>query len=105
MNVTVDAPLLKVTLLNSGALKGRAAKLIVWAEAELKVMGAAKLQEEDVETFVHEPETVHELAAVEVTYAAALLMLTFPAAVTDDAFVRRTPAAPLTVSPPPIVSP
>jgi len=65
-------------------------------------MEAAKLHEADADAFVHEPETVHEHRPAEVTYPAALLMFTFPTTETVEALVRRTPPAPLTVSPPPI---
>jgi len=61
MNVPVDAPLLKVTLLNSGAFPGSAANVIVCADDALKATVAVPLDQlTDVELFVHEPITVHD---------------------------------------------
>lgn len=103
VNVTVDAPELKVTLPpNSCATP---AKVIVCEPAELKVIGAAKLHEADVDEFVQEPEAVQEPPAADTTNPAALFTATFPATDTVEAFVRRIPVAPLTVNPPPIVRP
>jgi len=97
---TVEAPELNVTLPpNSGV---RLPKVIVCEDDALNVIEAEKLHEADVDAFVHEPETVHEPRPAEVTYPAALLMFAFPTTETVEAFVRRMPAAPLTVSPPPI---
>jgi hypothetical protein len=83
---------------------GSPPNVIVWALAELKVMGAAKFQEADVDAFVQLPfVTVQDPPADEVMYPAALLIVTFPVSATADAFVLRIAAAPLSVSPPPMV--
>jgi len=66
VNVTVDAPLLNVMSLNSAAAPGSTAKVIVWEADALNVMGAAKLQDADVDAFVQDPETVHEPAPPDV---------------------------------------
>src|SRR5207249_11604297 len=56
VNVTVDAPLLKVALLNSDAFPGRDANVIVWGDDELKVTVADRTDQlADVELFAHEP--------------------------------------------------
>jgi hypothetical protein len=65
VNVTVDAPLLNATSLNSAALPGRTAKVMVREADELNVIGARKSQDADVEAFVQEPETVQEPAPAE----------------------------------------
>src|SRR2546430_2982148 len=99
---TFDAPELNVTLpLNSGV---RFPKVIVCEDDALNVIGAAKLHDAEVDELVHVPESVQVPAPVAVMYPEALFTLTFPATETVEAFVRRMPAAPLTVSPPPIVN-
>src|SRR5207247_10955650 len=61
VNVTVDAPLLKVALLNSDAFPGRDANVIVWGDDELKVTVAVPTDQlADVELFAHEPVTVQD---------------------------------------------
>jgi len=62
--VTVDAPELNVTFPPNSWV--RLAKVMVREAAELNVMGAAKLQEADVDEFVHDPDAVQEPAAVDV---------------------------------------
>jgi hypothetical protein len=97
---TVDAPALNVTFPpNSGVWL---AKVIVCEVDALNVIEARKLHDADVEAFVQDPEAVHTPGPVDVMYPAGLLTLTFPMTETVEAFVRRMPVAPLTVSPPPI---
>src|SRR5438552_141784 len=62
--VTVDAPELNVTFPPNSWV--RLAKVMVREAAELNVIGAAKLQEADVDEFVHAPDAVQEPAAVDV---------------------------------------
>src|SRR5439155_23463671 len=62
--VTVDTPELNVTFPPNSWV--RLAKVMVREAAELNVIGAAKLQEADVDEFVHDPDAVQEPAAVDV---------------------------------------
>jgi hypothetical protein len=87
---------------NSGA---RVAKAMLALDADVNVIGAAKDQEPEVETFVHEPVTVHEPVAREVTKAPALLTATLPVIATVEPFVRRIAPGPLKVRPFPSVMP
>jgi len=103
VKMTVEAPELNVTFPANSRVG--LPNVIVREAEELKVIGAAKLHEADAEVFVHDPDAVQEPPAVDVMKPAALLTFTFPATETVDAFARRTPPAPLTVSPPPIVRP
>src|SRR2546422_980758 len=103
VNVTVDAPELNVTFPPNS--RAGLPKVIVREDDELKVIGAAKLHDPDVEEFVHEPEAVQEPPAVDVMEPAAFLTFPFPPTEPVDAFARRIPVAPLTVRPPPIVRP
>jgi len=103
VNVTVEPPELNLTFPPNSRVG--LPQVIVCEEDELKVIGAAKLHDPDVEEFVQEPEAVQEPPAVDVMYPAALLTFTLPAMETVDAFARRIPVAPLTVRPPPIVRP
>jgi hypothetical protein len=78
VNVTVEAPLLNVRLLNSAALDGRAAKVIVWADDDVKVTVAVPIDQlADVEPFVHEPLTVQD-SEPNAMYEAAEEIVTFP---------------------------
>jgi len=82
VNVAVEAPLLKLTLLNSAALAGRAAKVIVWADDEVKVTVAVPIDQfPDVELLVQEPLTVQSSEPNEM-YEAAAEMFTFPVILT-----------------------
>jgi len=82
VKVTVEAPLLKVTLLNSAALAGRAAKVIVWADDDVKVTVAVPINQfPDVELLVQEPLTVHN-SEPNAMYEAAAEMFTFPVMLT-----------------------
>lgn len=101
VKTTVAAPELNVTLPPNSC--ATFAKVIVCEAPELKVIGAAKFHEADVEELVQDPETVHEPPPAEVMYPAALFTVTLAAAETVDAFVRRIPVPPLTVIPPPTV--
>ena len=82
MNVTVEAPLLKVTLLNSAAFPGRAAKVIVWADDAVKVTVAVPIDQlADVELLVQDPLTVHD-SEPNAMYEAAAEIVTFPVMLT-----------------------
>lgn len=82
VKVTVEAPLLKVRLLNSAALAGSAAKVIDCAEDEVKVTVAVPMDQlADVELLVQDPLTVHVSDPKEMNEAAAE-MVTFPVTAT-----------------------
>src|SRR5439155_23944244 len=72
VNVTVDAPLLKVALLNSDAFPGRDANVNVLGDDELKVIVAVPTDQlADVELFAHEPVTVQDSEPTEMEEAGA----------------------------------
>jgi hypothetical protein len=64
VNDTVAAPELNVMLPPNS--EATLAKVIVCEAGELNVIGAMKLQEADVDEFVHEPEAVQDPAAPDV---------------------------------------
>jgi hypothetical protein len=101
VKATVAAPELNVMLPPNSC--ATFAKVIVCEAPELKVIGAMKFHEADVEELVQDPETVHEPPPAEVMYPAALFTVTLAAVETVDAFVRRIPVPPPTVIPPPTV--
>ena len=75
-----------------------ALKVIVCEDPDVKTIGAAKLHDAEVVEFVQLPfVTVHEPVPVDVMYATAALMFTFPVSATIDAPEMRLPP---TVSPP-----
>src|SRR3989454_1351273 len=63
-NVTVEPPELNVTFPPNSRVG--LPQVIVREDDELKVIGAAKLHDPDVEEFVHEPEAVQDPPAVDV---------------------------------------
>ena len=102
VNATVGAPLLKTTLLNSGAFPGRAANVIVWSDDELNVTVAVPIAHDaDVEAFVQDPEMVHD-SEPNAMYDPAADMLTFPVMTTGPEVESSAPPArvrlPLTVN-------
>src|SRR2546428_4551719 len=64
VNVTVEAPELNVTFPANSRVG--LPNVIVREAEELKVIGATKLHEADVEEFVHNPDAVQEPPAVDV---------------------------------------
>src|SRR5207237_10820937 len=90
--VTVDAPLLKVALLNSDAFPGRDANVIVWRDDELKVTVAVPTDQlADVELFAHEPVTVQDSEPKEMSEAAAEIAL-LPGMLTATGVDMRVPS-------------
>lgn len=76
----------------------RLPNVIVREALDRKVIGAAKLQDAEVEEFAQLPfVTVHEPPADETMYPAALSTVRLPVTATADAFDRRIAPAPLTV--------
>src|SRR5947199_7267 len=63
VKVTVEAPELNVTFLANSRVG--LPKVIVREADELKVIGATKLHEADVEEFVHDPDAVQEPPAID----------------------------------------
>src|SRR3989441_2720539 len=66
VNVTVEPPELNVTFPPNSRVG--LPQVMVREEDELKVIGAAKLHDPDVEEFVQEPEAVQEPPAVDMMY-------------------------------------
>src|SRR5256712_13027849 len=71
VKVTVEAPELNVTFPPNSWVG--LPKVIVREADELKVIGATKLHEADVEEFVHDPDAVQEQPAVDMRQPPALL--------------------------------
>jgi len=101
--VTVDVPALNVTSPNSTAPDGSAANVMTRSDDEVKVMGAAKLQDPDVDAFVQAPEMVQEPPTTDTMKPEGLPTVTSPLTETFDARVVSAAFAPFSVSPPPIV--
>src|SRR5207245_11168149 len=96
---TVGAPALSATSPSSGSQAASGANPMRRSDGALKVMGAAKLQDADVEASVQDLESVHEPPTADTMKLEGLPTVTSPLTETFDACVVRAAFAQLSVSP------